>query len=69
MDIQVARAAKGFVVEKSGSDKILITDGYSEYVIEHDYNCYSSDFYEGATIYIDTSYSPSYGDKIIISGY
>lgn len=69
MNTQVARAAKGFVVEKSGSDKILITDGYSEYVIEHDYNCYSSDFYEGATIYIDTSYSPSYGDKIIISGY
>jgi hypothetical protein len=69
INIEVVRAAKGFVVEKSGSDKILITDGYSEYVIEHDYNCYSSDFYEGATIYIDTSYSPSYGDKIIISGY
>jgi len=69
INIEVARAAKGFVVEKGGSDKILITDGYSEYVIEHDYNCYSSDFYEGATIYIDTSYSPSYGDKIIISGY
>jgi len=65
----VAYAAKGFVVEKGGSDKILITDGYSEYVIEHDYSCYSSDFYEGATIYIDTSYSPSYGDKIIIPGY
>lgn len=66
---QVAHAAKGFVVEKSGSDNVLITDGYSEYVIEHDYDCYSSDFYEGATIYIDTSYSPSYGDKIIIPGY
>lgn len=69
INTQVAHAANGFVVEKGGSDKILITDGYSEYVIEHDYNCYSSDFYEGATIYIDTSYSPSYGDKIIISGY
>lgn len=66
---QVAYAAKGFVVEKGGSDKVLITDGYSEYVIEHDYSCYSSNFYDGATIYIDTSYSPSYGDKIIIPGY
>src|SRR3989338_9321912 len=65
---QVAYAAKGFVVEKSGSDNILITDGYSEYVIEYNYDCYSSDFYEGETIYIDTSYSPSYGDKIIITG-
>lgn len=62
-------AAKAFVVEKSGSDKILISDGISQYIIEHDYNCYSSDFYDGMTFYIDTFYSPSWGDTIIISGY
>jgi hypothetical protein len=64
-----ALAAKTFIVEKGGSDKILVTDGVSEYVIEHDYNCYDSDFYDGATIYIDSYYTPSYGDKIIIPGY
>ena len=65
----VALAAKTFIVEKGGSDKVLVTDGTSEYVIEHDYNCYDSDFYDGATIYIDSYYTPSYGDKIIIPGY
>lgn len=65
----IALAAKTFIVEKGGSDKILVTDGVSEYVIEHDYNCYDSDFYDGATIYIDSYYTPSYGDKIIIPGY
>lgn len=64
-----AYAVKTFIVEKGGSNKVLITDGTSEYVIEHDYNCSDSDFYDGTTVYIDTSYSPSYGDKIIISGY
>jgi hypothetical protein len=67
--IEIALAAKTFVVEKGGSDKILVTDGVSEYVIEHDYNCYDSEFYDGATIYIDSYYTPSYGDKIIIPGY
>jgi len=62
-------AAKAFVVEKSGSDKILISDGISQYVIEHDFNCYSSDFYDGMVFYIDTFYSPSWGDIIIIPGY
>jgi hypothetical protein len=61
--------AKAFIVEKSGSDKILISDGFSQYVIEHDYNCYSSDFYDGMTFYIDTFYSPGWGDTIIIPGY
>lgn len=65
----IAFAAKGFIVEKGGSNKILVTDGISQYVIEHDYNCYNSDFYDGATIYIDSYYTPSYGDKIIIPGY
>src|SRR3989338_10949236 len=68
-NIHTASAAKAFIVEKGGSDKILITDGVSQYVIEHDYNCYDSDFYDGATIYIDSYYTPSYGDKIIIPGY
>lgn len=68
-DVYIALAAKGFVVEKGGSDKVLVTDGISQYVIEHDYNCYDSDFYDGATIYIDSYYTPSYGDKIIIPGY
>ncbi|MGB2580122.1 MAG: hypothetical protein WBC83_00310 [Minisyncoccia bacterium] len=61
--------AKGFLVEESGSSKVLITDGTSEYIIEHDYNCYDADFIEGSTIYIDTYYSPSYGDTIITSGF
>ena len=43
----IAFAAKGFIVEKGGSNKILVTDGISQYVIEHDYNCYNSDFYDG----------------------
>ncbi|MCX6722677.1 MAG: hypothetical protein NT094_01240 [Candidatus Staskawiczbacteria bacterium] len=60
--------AKGFIVEKSGGSKILITDGYSEYIIEHNYDCYDSEFIEGATIYIDSYISPMYGDTIIISG-
>ena len=42
----IAFAAKGFIVEKGGSNKILVTDGISQYVIEHDYNCYNSDFYD-----------------------
>ena len=67
-DIALA-AVKIFVVEKSGSDNVLISDGFSQYVIEYDYNCYSSDFYEGMTFYIDTFYSPSWGDTIIIPGY
>ena len=67
--VDIASAAKTFIVEKGGSDKILVTDGISQYVIEHDYNCYDSDFYDGATIYIDSYYTPSYGDKIIIPGY
>lgn len=47
----------------------MATDGISQYVIEHDYNCYDSDFSDGATIYIDSYYTPSYGDKIIIPGH
>jgi hypothetical protein len=60
---------KTFIVEKSGSDAILISDGYSQYIIGHSYNCYDSQFIVGSTIYIDTYYSPSYGDDIIISDY
>jgi len=60
---------KIFVIEKVGSDKILISDGSSEYLIEHDYRCSDWDFYEGGTIYIDTYYSPMYGDEIIIPGF
>ncbi len=61
-------SAYAFVVQRSGSDSILISDGYSQYIIEHNYDCYDSDFYEGETIYIDSSY-PGYGDTIIIPGY
>lgn len=64
-----ALSLKTFIVEKVGSDKILISDGYSEYIIEHNYDCSDWDFTEGGTIYIDTYYSPMYGDEIIISGY
>jgi hypothetical protein len=62
-------AARAFIVEKTGTDMILISDGISEYIIDHDYDCYDSDFSEGDTIYIESGYSPSYGDTIIIPGY
>lgn len=64
----VVWAAKAFLVLNGGSDKVLITDGISQYIIEHNYECYDSDFYDGATIYIDSYSYPSYGDTIIISG-
>ncbi len=66
-----AFASNIFLVEKVGvgSGKILINDNVSEYIIEHDNNCLDIDFYEGSTIYIDSSPFLSYGDKIIITGF
>jgi len=60
---------KAFVVEKRGTDIILINDGTLQYVIGHNYDCYDSEFIKGEVIYIDTYFSPSYGDAIIIPGY
>lgn len=59
---------KSFVIEKVGSDKILINDGSQQYILEHNYECYDSDFLEGAIVYIDTFIYPSYGNTILITG-
>lgn len=58
-----------FVVENTGEDVIVVNNGYSQYIVEYNYECYSSDFFEGDTIYIDSSYTPMYGDTIVTSGY
>ncbi len=58
-----------FVVENTGDDVIVVNNGYSQYIVEYNYECYSSDFFEGDTIYIDSSYTPMYGDTIVTSGY
>lgn len=60
---------KAFIIEKVGSNMILINDGVSQYIIKHNYECSDWDFVEGGMIYIDTYFSPLYGDKIIIPGY
>ncbi|HOK35067.1 MAG TPA: hypothetical protein PLL80_00935 [Candidatus Pacearchaeota archaeon] len=36
-------------------------------IIDYNYDCYSSDFFEGQYIYIDTLISPMFGDTIINS--
>lgn len=61
--------AGSYVVEKVWSDKILVNSGYSQYIIDYSWDCFSSDFLEGDTIYIDDYGIPSYGDKIITQGY
>ena len=58
-----------FYVEQTGDDMIVANDGYSQYIIEYNYECYSSDFLEGDTIYIDSNYTPLFGDTIVTSGY
>lgn len=58
-----------FVVETTGDDVIVVNNGSSQYIIKYNYECYSSDFLEGSTIYIDASYTPMYGDTIVTSGY
>ncbi len=56
------------VEEKFGFRSLLITDGISQYIIDYNYDCYSSDFFEGQYIYIDTLISPMFGDTIVING-
>jgi len=66
----IAANYKSFLVEKVlGYDKLLITDNSSQYIIEYSYECYESDFYEGQRIYIDTYFSPSFWDTILVKGF
>ena len=59
---------KSFLVSKVfGYDKIVIADSSDYYIVTTGYGCYSSTFYEGQTIYIDTYSSPSYFDDIYTS--
>lgn len=60
---------RNFLVEKVFGDRLLINDGYSQYIIEYNYDCYSSDFLEGSYIYIDSYLSPIWGDTIITEGF
>lgn len=65
----IASSYKAFLVEKVfGYSKLLITDGYSRYIIDHNYECFSSDFYEGQSILIDTYFSPGFWDTILVDG-
>lgn len=58
---------KAFLVEKVfGYDKLLITDGYSQYILDYNFECSSFDFDEGKTIWIDTYFSPGFFDTIIV---
>lgn len=70
--IQQLKAAtyKSFIVEKViGSDKLLITDGLSHYLTTYSFfGCSSWDFYSGKIIYIDTYFSPSLFNKILVEG-
>lgn len=58
---------KAYIVEKVFSyDKLLITDNFSQYIITYGFGCSSFDFHEGQTILIDTYFSPSSFDTIIV---
>lgn len=60
---------KAFIVEKViGYDKILVSDGYSRYIVDYNFECTSFDFYFGQTIYIDTYYSPGFYNTILVDG-
>lgn len=71
--IQQLEAAtyKSFIVEEViGSDKLLITDGSSYYLITYSFfGCSSWDFSSGKVIYIDTYFSPSLFNKILVEGF
>lgn len=58
---------KSYSVEMNTGNEILIKDSYSNYfLLDYNYECYSSDFYKGDVIFIDTLYNPGYGDIILI---
>ncbi|MCM8820138.1 MAG: EB domain-containing protein [Candidatus Omnitrophica bacterium] len=60
---------KSFLVERVfGYDKLLITDGFSQYIISYGFGCSSFDFSEGQTIWIDTYFSPSLFNTILVKG-
>ncbi|GEM_PF-2693844 len=59
---------KSFLVSKVfGYDKIVIADSSDYYIVTTGYGCFSTTFYEGQTIYIDTYSSPSFFDDIYTS--
>jgi len=61
---------KAFLVEKKiDYNSLLISDGISQYIIDYNYKCYSSDFFEGQYIYIDTLIYPMFGDTIILGSF
>ncbi len=60
---------KGFVVLSSSYNDLVIADGYgSYYKIGYSWDCSSSDFSTGETFWIDTYYSPGYGNTILVQG-
>ena len=58
--------ANYFVVLGQVDGDVVVSDGSSSYKVNYSFDCYSSSFREGDTIYIDSYFSPSYGDKIIV---
>lgn len=62
-----ASTYKAFVVEEViGSNKLLILDTSSQYLITYGFGCSSWDFSSGKIIYIDTYLSPSSFNNILV---
>ncbi len=56
------------ILDYSSSEGFLVSDGTSDWLIDPSYYCSTSSFDVGSTMYINTSYSPSYGDEIYFNG-
>jgi hypothetical protein len=60
---------KSFLIVKNLGDHVLVTDGFTQYMVEYDYNCYDTDFVEGEYMHIDTYYVPMAFDDIYLKTY
>ncbi|OGZ67097.1 MAG: hypothetical protein A3D35_01545 [Candidatus Staskawiczbacteria bacterium RIFCSPHIGHO2_02_FULL_34_9] len=58
---------KVFVVKEIiDYDKLLVTDDYSQYIVDLGFGCSTYSLYAGSVILIDTYFSPSFYDDVII---
>ena len=60
---------KSFLVQKVLDEKVLVTDGVTQYMIEYGYGCYSQDFAAGDYMNVDTYYQPMAYDDIYVETY
>lgn len=56
------------IVDYSSTEGFLVSDGSSDWLIDPSYSCSISSSDVGDTIYINTAYSPSYGEEIYYDG-